>query len=249
MTETLQSVLGAIPGWQHAPYRELSGGLTNKTYLVESEEMRGVLKIDAAPRPRPFNSRIEEARIQRQAASIGLAGNVIYAEETIYLSEYVEGTAWTRNDLEVDQNLVDLADALKRLHALPLTGRTFDARAAAREYERRIEDADPVLVRQNVEVIESMRIPGNLCCCHNDLVAANIVSAPGVTFLDWEYACDNDPIFDLATIVAHHELSNRQAELLLDSYFDGDGARWRRQLADQERLYDALHWLWAAARV
>ena len=97
-------------------------------------------------------------------------------------------------------------------------------------------------------VIESMRHPGNLCFCHNDLVAENIIAAPDVMFLDWEYACDNDPLFDLATVVAHHELSNRQADLLLDAYFEGDGARWRRHLADQERLYDSLRWLWLAAK-
>ena len=248
IAERPEVVLSSIPGWQKAAHRELPGGLTNKTYLVESGNMRGVLKIDAAPRSRPFNNRIEEARVQERAASIGLAGNVLYAEETVYLAEYVDGTTWTREDFESDQNLVALAHALKRLHALPLTGRTFDARSAARAYRQRIEDADPLLAAQYVAVIESMRQPGNLCCCHNDLVAANIVSAPGVVFLDWEYACDNDPFFDLATIVAHHGLSDRQAELLLDSYFDGDGALWRRQLADQERLYDALHWLWAAAQ-
>ena len=248
VTARPEAVLASIPGWQKAAHGELTGGLTNKTYLVESEDMRGVLKIDAAPRSRPFNSRIEEARIQQRAASIGLAGNVLYAEETIHLAEYVEGTTWTPEDFASDQNLVDLAHALKRLHALPLTGRTFDARSAARAYQQRIEGADPLLAAQHVAVIESMRQPRNLCCCHNDLVAENIVSAPHVVFLDWEYACDNDPFFDLATVVAHHELSNRQAELLLDSYFGGNGSKWRRQLVEQERLYDALYWLWAAAQ-
>ena len=87
----------------------------------------------------------------------------------------------------------------------------------------------------------------NLCCCHNDLVAENIISAPEIRFLDWEYACDNDPLFDLAIVVAHHDLSERQAGVLLDAYFDGDGARWREQLDVQMRLYGALNWLWAKA--
>ena len=48
--------------------------------------------------------------------------------------------------------------------------------------------------------------------------------------------------------MAHHELRTEQAEQLLDAYFDGDGGRWREQLVRQEQLYDALHWLWLAAR-
>ena len=245
--ERTEAVLAAIPGWQDAVCRELDGGKTNRSYLVEQKERQGVLKIDAAPRSEPFNTRVEEARIQKQAAAIGLAGDVIYVAETTYLSEWVEGRTWERSDLEDEKNLVDLALALRRLHSLPLTGRAFDAKAAAHSYLDEIGDADPVLAARFVSVIDAMRRPKHLCFCHNDLVAENIVATPEIRFLDWEYACDNDPFFDLATVVAHHELSNHQAELLLDTYFDGNGARWREHLADQERLYDALYWLWSAA--
>ena len=246
--ERLSAVLASIQGWQDATWKELAGGRTNETYIVEAHGNKAVLKIDPAPRSAPFNSRIEESRIQKRAASIGLANDVLYVEETVYLTAYVEGRTWTRSDLAEDANLVRLAQALRRLHALPLTGRSFDAVSAAHQYLDAIGDEDPVIAEQFVALIESMRRPGNLCFCHNDLVAGNIIAAPDVMFLDWEYACDNDPLFDLATLVAHHELSNRQAELLLDAYFDGDGSRWHPQLVEQERLYDALNWLWLAAR-
>ena len=87
-----------------------------------------------------------------------------------------------------------------------------------------------------------------LCCCHNDLVVANIINAPETRFLDWEYACDNDPLFDLATVTAHHELTSRQRDTLLDAYFDGDGRRWRSQLDCQAEVYEALLYLWTASR-
>jgi thiamine kinase-like enzyme len=100
---------------------------------------------------------------------------------------------------------------------------------------------------RHLAVVEAAPGPMNLCCCHNDLVAENIIAMPGIRFLDWEYACDNDPLFDLAVVVAHHELSERQVQVLLDAYFDGDGEPWRRQLGVQMRLYNALNWLWAGA--
>ena len=53
----------------------------------------------------------------------------------------------------------------------------------------------------------------------------------------------------LAAIVAHHGLAPARANLLLDEYFAGDGARWRSQLASYERFYNAILWLWQAARV
>ena len=248
-------MLAAIPGWQDAGYRELTGGLNNRSLLLEADGERAVLKIDATPRRRPYNSRYEEARVQSAAADIGLAARVLFVDETTFLSEYQAGSVWTRESLNDEGNLVALAATLRRLHSLPLTGRTFDVHAAAKLYADRIDDnidnnsndADPEIVKRCVAVIESMPPPQNLCCCHNDLVAQNVVATPELKLLDWEYACDNDPFFDLATVVAHHELSTSQAELLLEAYFDGDGRRWREQLIRHERLYDALHWLWLAA--
>ena len=92
------------------------------------------------------------------------------------------------------------------------------------------------------------RAPGNLSFCHNDLVPDNILDAGGIRFIDWEFACDNDPLFDLAAVVVHNELSTEQAALMLDAYFEGNGARWVDALAVQERLYDALVWLWRESR-
>ena len=54
------------------------------------------------------------------------------------------------------------------------------------------------------------------------LVAGNIIATPAIRFLDWEYACDNDQFFDLATVVAHHDLSDDRADFLLNAYFDGN---------------------------
>lgn len=246
--ERAGEVIAAISGWRGATIRVLPGGLTNRNYLVETECRRGVLKIDATPRSLPLNSRADEAAVQKRGAQSGLANDVLYFDETTYLVEYVDGDVWTPKHFDNDANLTQLAAALRRLHVLPLTSRVFDAKAAANRYRAKLEGADAIIAKQHVALIESMRRPKNLCCCHNDLVAANILVTPELRFLDWEYACDNDPFFDLATVVEHHELSNRQAEFLLNAYFDGDGMRWRKQLADQQRLYKSLLWLWLAAR-
>ncbi|MCH7820676.1 MAG: phosphotransferase family protein [Proteobacteria bacterium] len=247
-SRTPESALEGIAGWEHAIIRELSGGMSNRTYLVEAHGHRAVLKIDDLPRTAPFNSREAEARVQTAAAAQDMAGRVLFVDEQTYLSEYLEGQVWGAGDLLLRQNLIDLAAALKRLHALPLTGRNFDAASAARRYRASIADSEDGLARHCAQIVTSMRAPQILKCCHNDLVAENIIRARHLCFLDWEYACDNDPFFDLATIIAHHELQDDQADLLLNAYCDGDGARWRPHLQEQMRLYDALHWLWLAAR-
>ena len=252
MSDAVKRALAQVPGWESASVARLKGGLTNSCWLIERGERKAVLKIDDSPRGAPFSSRLAEAEFQARAAKHGLANSVIFANDTMLVTEYIDGAVWSAGSLDVNENLEKLATAMKKLHALALTGRSFDAIGAARVYADRISAADRVKhapkIHECLEKIAAMPLPDNLCCCHNDLVAANIVNVPELRFLDWEYACDNDPFFDIATIVAHHRLPSERAHYFLDAYFDGDGARWRGQLARQTEFYDALHWLWEAAR-
>jgi thiamine kinase-like enzyme len=247
-TRTPGDVLSRLPDeWRGAAWQVLDGGLNNRTWLLEQDGSKAVLKIDEAARRPPFNSRRKEALIQSAAAAAGLANTVLYSNDGLYLTEYVEGTVWSASSFSVNDNIRTLAAALRRLHALPQTGRRFDSRSAAAGYAARIDD-DRDIVKRCMDVIETVKEPHHRCCCHNDLVAENILSAPNVRFLDWEYACDNDPLFDLATIVEHHQLQERQVTVLLDAYFDGDGERWREPLAEQQLHYAALLWLWLTSR-
>ncbi len=248
MELTVRAVLAGIPGWEDATATELKGGLTNQTWLVDNGTAQAVLKFDESPRGAPYNTRRTEARIQAAAAELGLANDVLLATDTVYMSEYREGVVWSVDCLGDVANIEKLAIALRRLHSLPLTGRIFDAQAAAQGYARRIADGDTGRIRECLQIVAAGTLPQNLCCCHNDLVVENIVNVPEIRFLDWEYACDNDPFFDLATIAAHHGLTQRQQDTLLNAYFDGDGARWRAQLDRQARIYDALLYLWQNSR-
>ncbi len=250
MTVTLspEAVIAAIPGWEGATVSELQGGLTNKAWKIDAGERAGVLKIDHGRRGAPFNTRTAEAQVQTVAAKAGLAAKVILADTGVYFAEYVAGTVWTRASFDETGNLELIAAALKRLHALPLTGRAVDARVAAKRYVEKISGLESSVMEKCTSVISSMRLPHNLCCCHNDLVAENIIATPGLMFLDWEYACDNDPFFDLATVVEHHELDDGQVTRLLNAYLVGDGQRWRKHLEKQRKLYLALLCLWMASR-
>lgn len=250
MNEALspESVISNLPEWQGATSTKLTNGLTNDTWLLQKGDRKAVLKIDAQPRQAPYNSRHDEAAVQALAAEAGLANNVLFADSRIYLTEYVEGSTWSPDDLDRDEKISQLASTLRRLHTLPPTGRSFDAVAAAQQYVRTIDYPDEKPVAVCLDVIKKTPLPNVLCFSHNDLVAENIITTPTLKFIDWEFACDNNPMFDLATIVEHHELSEGQAQSLLEKYFGGSAERWHPQLVEQQRLYLALYWLWLASR-
>jgi thiamine kinase-like enzyme len=246
--QTPNEVLRELPEWRDATSTELAGGLTNRSWLLQQGDRRAVLKVDDRPRQAPYNTRLAEAAVQSAAAQAGLANNVLFADHQVYLTEYIEGAVWDPACLDQEAKIEQLASALRRLHSLPRSGRTFDAVAAAKRYVKNIDNPDEKVVAVCLDVIENLRLPNYLCCCHNDLVAENIITTPALKFLDWEYACDNDPLFDLATIIEHHELGEGPARTLLDTYFNGSGERWHAKLAEQQRLYLALFWLWLASR-
>ncbi len=241
-------VIADLPEWQGATWTELAGGLSNRAWLLEKGGRKAVLKIDETPRTAPYNTRQEEAAVQSAAAAVGLASPVLFAGERAYLTEYVDGTGWDPACLDQEGRIEQLASALRRLHAMPRTGRTFDAYGAAKRYARSAANSDKAILSVCIDITRKARLPNYLCCCHNDLVAENMITTPALKFLDWEYACDNDPMFDLATLAEHHSLSDAIAGRLLDAYFDGAGESWRSKLAEQRRLYLALHWLWLASR-
>ena len=248
MTETPETVLRDLPEWADASVERLACGQTIGSWVVDAGDRKALLKIDDAPRTGPFNTRRAEAQIQTVAARQGLANHVLLVTDTVLMTEFVDGVVWSLDCLEDSANIEQLAVALRKLHSLPLTGRTFDASGAAREYAGKIVNGDEEKVRDCLQKIEAGPLPPNLCCCHNDLVVANILNTPETRFLDWEYACDNDPFFDLATIAAHHGLSEPQRVMLLNAYFDGNGARWYEQLSRQSDRYDALLYLWEQSR-
>ena len=248
MIRTPQAALARIPGWEDARWSKLTGGLTNRTWLVSAGDHKAVLKVDAAPRVAPYNERSAEQRIQEIAAAAGLANKVLYTDERTYLTEFVEGRVWVAADFGIEENLEKLAQLLRRLHSLPLSGRHFDAVDAAEAYIAKIDVANSEIAQRCEKIVRQLHAPHNLCCCHNDLVAGNIIATPDLRLLDWEYACDNDPLFDLAIVVAHHEIGEELAYVFLDQYFDGDGKRWREKLLQQAMLYNALVWLWYASR-
>jgi thiamine kinase-like enzyme len=248
MSNTPQQALLSIAGWEDAVCTELKGGDTNRTWLVTSGSRRGVLKTDASPRTLPYNTRIAERRVQSVAADAGIANTVLFASESAYLTEYVHGEVWTADNLRDEEQLPSIATLLRTLHSLPLTGRRADAVDAANRYARTIDSSRLQTATHCMDTVNKIQPPDNLCCCHNDLVAGNIVATPELRLLDWEYACDNDPLFDLATLVAHHDLSQEHSEILLNAYFAGDGDRWQGRLEQQVQLYNALAWLWCASR-
>ncbi|MFQ5548022.1 MAG: choline/ethanolamine kinase family protein [Woeseia sp.] len=256
MSDTLSpaDALAVIPGWDAASvsWRELEGGLTNRNYAVERGGESFVLRLDAA-HTTAFNlDRTAEIEILEAASAAGLAPELAFAdpESGILLTRYVSGRTWSAADLDDDSTIEALADLLRRVHALPTSGIEFDPMAVARGYSANLHVRHELreFALRCEEVVATIPKIERFFCCHNDVVAANVIARPDLMLLDWEYACDNEPLFDLASLVGYHDLDRGRRSVLLSAYAGGKDPGLQERLELQVRLYDAIQWLWLANR-
>lgn len=247
--KSAEEAINRVPGWHArkvAVIEELDG-LTNRSYRVRVDGSDYALRLDG-PLARAYGlDRDRELAILQSAASAGLAPEVVYAGEGVLVTRWVDGGSWVAGTLDT-KHLESIASLLRKVHALPLCGHPLDAPRAADRYLEHIRPAFLDKAREHAAIIESIPQPLELRLCHNDVVAANIVGASPAVLIDWEYACDNDPMFDLACLIEYHQLNDQKAAVLLSAYAGGAASDLSERLSDQRRLYAALQFLWFAAR-
>ncbi len=202
----------------------LGGGITNHNYKVDAGGESFVLRIGGAETELLGIDRAHERDASQVAAALGIAPDVVsFVEPEGHLvTRFVEGTV---GDVSVE----DAARLLRRLHDGPSLPGRFDALAVVDEYAARARSRGVSLP----EAFTQARAVGAAvgarlgrrpeAPCHNDLLAANFISAGGRTWIvDWEYAAMGDPAFDLANFAVSNGLDEEGDAELLGAYGSGE---------------------------
>jgi len=246
--------LAMVPGWdpETADIEKLSGGLTNRVYHVRSSDQECVLRLHTGNNGSVDLDRSCELAILETAAEAGIAPAILYADSDagILVTEYLHGSPWQASDLESSENLEALAELLRFVHELPLCRSRVDLSAIAEKYEEQLHKYHGLhaFASNCVRIISESPVHESIACCHNDIVAANIVDSGALKLVDWEYARDNDPMFDLASVIGFHDFDKDRQQVLLNAYAGGAASELQERLAEQVRAFDALQWLWLATR-
>jgi len=108
------------------------------------------------------------------------------------------------------------------LHALQQTiGYDFDPIARYHQYRSYVKKAW-ISDARAAEIIQAIQaIPYVPTLCHNDWVSGNIGFTDQRDYLiDYEYAGDNDPYFDVMSFITENKLTEDERKEFLDTYFD-----------------------------
>ena len=248
------TALGRVPGWDPSSIKveELKGGLSNRTYRVSYRGEDFALRLDLEESDVLRFDRTYETGIMADAHLAGIAPEVIFVDagSGMLLTRFLPGRVWEDGDMESDEQLVRLAELLRAVHALPTCGKRVNYAEEAAAYEEFLSQRQGLhaFASNCVEAVRSTPDRGFVACCHNDIIARNVIDDGALRLIDWEYARDNDPLFDVACAIGYHDLDQRRADVLFEAYTGGSSVEERERLAEQQRTYDALHWLWFAAR-
>ena len=184
--EVLSELGFTVGGLESVEY--LSGGYSNRNYKLTSRKETMVLRVSRTVAPRPSS---ERAYLALEVAPEVLA----YDSSTGHmLTRWVEGALLVQKPFSARK----AAEYLNDLHRTIPTGlAVHEPMQRSKEQFQRSGVTNHLLEH----LLTSAWRPRQLCGCHNDLNPYNIVCRrDGFVTLDWEFAGDNDPVFDAVNL-------------------------------------------------
>jgi len=227
-------------------------GLTNQSFKLITNKYSYVLRINAKHTEAFKIDRARELIILENAVTAGIAPEIIFKDSVnnILVTLFIDKEPWVEKDLQDQEKLKLLAQLFRKTHSLPKVGSPFEPNDIASNYFFNLQ-SEPQYIDFGKKCVAFIQQYGSVeaqCCCHNDVVASNIIGFKPLFLIDWEYASDNNPIFDIASVSCCHRLKKSLEQTILDEYYDGHTDHQYEELLMQKKLYDALYWLWLASR-
>jgi thiamine kinase len=187
---------------------KLDAGLTNQNYLIEANERRCVLRINAQNSLALGIDRKREKLILEKASASGLAPDVLFCspEHGVLITDFIDGQHWHASDLDDANKLSLLTTAINQIHNLNVETEKFDYQKHEQNYWQQLQDKavsipDELFSRRDSVLKFIEEIPVTATICHHDLNPANIiVQSDRIYFLDWEYAAPAWPALDFAAL-------------------------------------------------
>ena len=194
--------------------RELGGGLSNRSFLVQADEQRWVLRLDSPGAEALGVDREREYQIHQLAAEVGLAPTCVRADRQLgfFITQYIEKELIftpTRKSEQLD----GFYTFFSRLHNLNLDLPSFD-------YAAQLQRLSGLrnLPNEILSALEILRAHPRQGICHHDPNPNNVLFLKErVMMLDWEYAAVGKPILDLAGLVHEWSLSPTEVSAKFDT--------------------------------
>jgi len=208
----------------------LPGGLTNRNYKVTTPDGAYVLRhSDPSSASELAVDRRAEYENSVRAAATGVGAPVVdfLPDDGVLVIGFLEGETLTDEHLQQAGMLPRVAAACQQLHGGESFVNRFDMFELQADYLGRVRRRGfrlPPGYLDHAGTLGRIRAALNVRPerprpCHNDLLAANFIDdGRKVSIIDYEYAGNNDPYFELGNIWSECHLTLDQLEELVGAY-------------------------------
>ena len=209
---------------------ERLGGLTNLVYRITVRDQDYLLRIPGQG-TEDYINRVIEAHDAKVAAAAGVSAEVLFFDEQdgLMLAEYIPGITLSAEGFKELDRVRRSAQSFKKLHQSGLAFKTrFDVFEKIDEYLALVAKLKAPVpdgyqqVKQEADAVRQVLAahPAPLAPCHCDPLAENFIdTGEQVYIVDWEYAGNNDPMWDLGDLSVEAGFDAEQDRALLESYF------------------------------
>ena len=223
--------------------KELSGGLTNRNFLIETLTDKYVARVSSNSSDFLSIDRGSEFINTTIAGKGGVGAEVLdyIPGEGLLLISYISGKTFGADD--VAANLPRIATSLRNLHALEPFDHEFNMFNTQSNYLKIVKeqgfrvpdgyvDFEPMVahIKKAFEVLFEGLVP-----CNNDLLPGNFIDdGKKIWLIDYEYSGNNDACFEIGNVWAEAFQPIEALEELVTAYY---GAHRPDKVARA--------WLWA----
>ena len=223
--------------------KELSGGLTNRNFLIETPADKYVARVSSNSSNFLAIDRGSEFINTTIAGKGGVGAEVLdyIPGEGLLLISYISGKTFGAED--VAANLPRIATSLRNLHALEPFDHEFNMFNTQSNYFKIVKeqgfrvpdgyvDFEPMVeqIKKAFEVLFEGLVP-----CNNDLLPGNFIDdGKKIWLIDYEYSGNNDACFEIGNVWAEAFQPIEALEELVTAYY---GAHRPDKVARA--------WLWA----
>lgn len=226
---------------------KLDKGLTNDNYKITINNKHYVLRVPLKNSDHIVNYHAEKKAVELIDPLNIDAKTMFFDESTgIKVTSFIDDLLGFNEYNGLDK-FERVGRLMRKLHSLHSTiGVEFNPLTTYKTYASFVQSPliDSKHTQQYLDFIQNNRVVSTLC--HNDWVPDNIgFNANGDVLLDYEYAGDNDPLFDVTSFLSENNITDPLSrQQFLVAYFD-------REISQTEQhtllMWEAFHHiLWCA---
>lgn len=258
-----------LPEWKGIDIKidQLSGGITNKLYRIQSEKGDYTVRI-YGDKTDLFINRENEAQTISEMSKIGVSSNLIkyMPEKGVTIVEYIDDAIVLTNDHFMDQSLHSkIVTPIRKIHLSDVKlDRIFNPMAEVMKMSvilRRLNTDYPEFditgtIQRLIKLSSIINIPeSEYTPCHNDLLADNFILIKDeaahkydlpMYIIDWEYGGMAPRYYDIADMFQEILVPRETEKQIVATYCEGYQFEHMLYRIDLFKPFPDIYWfLWS----